>query len=204
MPSMSTIESLFCRSVPWEAVTGRWVLPWALQNVQPRGRVLEIGGGGGAMAAQILATSPDDVEVTVTDFDPVMVATAADRLRRFGDRAHAQVADATALPFEDGGFDTVVTFIMLHHVVDWEQALGEAVRVLAPGGMLVGYDLLGSAPARLLHHLEGAPHRFINRDELRPHLASLPLIDIKVGENTVLTRFQARAVSTQSSYQTII
>lgn len=192
MPSMSTIESWFCRSTPWEAATGRWVLPWALQGVSPRGRVLEIGGGGGAMAAQILTASPGDVEVTVTDFDPVMVAAAADRLQGFGDRAHAQVADATALPFDDGTFDTVVSLIMLHHVVDWERALAEAARVLAPGGTLVGYDLLGSAPARLLHHLEGAPHRFITRGELHPHLASLPLADVTVRENPIITRFRAR------------
>ncbi len=64
--------------------------------------------------------------------------------------------------------------------------------MLAPGGMLVGYDLLGSAPARLLHRLEGAPHRFITRGELRPRLASLPLTDITVRENTTLTRFRAR------------
>ena len=192
MPSMSTIESWFCRSTPWEAATGRWVLPWALQGVRPRGRVLEIGGGGGAMAAQILTAGPGDVEVTVTDFDPVMVAAAADRLQGFGARAHARVADATALPFDDGSFDTVVSFIMLHHVVDWERALAEAARVLAPGGTLVGYDLLGSAPARLLHHLEGAPHRFITRGELHPHLTCLPLADITVRENPIITRFRAR------------
>ena len=91
MPSMSTIESLFCRSTPWEAATGRWVLPWALQGVLPRGRVLEIGGGGGAMATQILTTSPGDVEVTVTDFDPVMVATSGARL--LDDAAHVALRE---------------------------------------------------------------------------------------------------------------
>ncbi|MDP0400533.1 class I SAM-dependent methyltransferase [Tsukamurella strandjordii] len=193
MPSMSTIESLFCRSAPWEAATRRWVLPWALQGVRPTGRVLEIGGGGGAMAAQLLAASTpaDRLQLTVTDFDPVMVGAAQDRLQRFGGRAHAEVADATALPFGDGEFDTVVSFIMLHHVVAWEQALREAVRVLRPGGTLVGYDLLGTAPARILHRLEGAPHRFIDRGQLRPHLAGLPLRDLTVRENVALTRFRA-------------
>lgn len=85
------------------------------------------------MTEQILTTNPDElVDVTVTDFDPVMVAAASDRLQGFGARAHAQVADATALPFEDGSFDTVVSFIMLHHVIDWERALAEAPECSRP------------------------------------------------------------------------
>jgi ubiquinone/menaquinone biosynthesis C-methylase UbiE len=99
------------------------------------------------MAAQLLAASApaDQVQLTVTDFDPVMVAAAQDRLQRFGDRAQARVADAAALPFGDDEFDTVVSFIMLHHVVDWEQALREGAcqmvcvsgEVQLPGGNLV-------------------------------------------------------------------
>ena len=30
---------------------------------------------------------------------------------------------------------------MFHHVPDWARAVGEAMRVLRPGGTLVGYDL---------------------------------------------------------------
>lgn len=40
---------------------------------------------------------------------------------------------------------------MLDHVGAWEKALAEAVRVLRPGGPLLGYDLLDTAPTRLLH-----------------------------------------------------
>ena len=193
MPSMSQVEALFCRSAPWETATSRWVLPWALQGVQPNGALLEIGGGGGAMAAHILAASPEPqtTTITVTDFDPRMVTAAQDRLRAFGDRAHTRVADATALPFADGQFDMVVSFIMLHHVVDWEQALAEAVRVLKPGGVLVGYDLPNTPPARILHRLEGAPHRFIKPGQLLPELKKLPLTETSVQENVLLAKFRA-------------
>lgn len=70
-----------------------------------------------------------------------------------------QHADATSLPLVDESFDFVFSFIMLHHVIEWERALGEAARVLKPGGRLVVYDLLNTAPMRFLHQAEGAGFR---------------------------------------------
>jgi SAM-dependent methyltransferase len=74
-----------------------FVLPWAPQGAHPAGDVLEIGAGGGAMAAELLATHPD-IRMTVTDFDPEMVSAADERLARFADRITTQPADATSLP----------------------------------------------------------------------------------------------------------
>ena len=62
-----------------------------------------------------------------------------------------QRADAAALPFPDGRFDLVMSAAMLHHVIEWDKALAEAVRVLRPGGKLVGYDMLNTGPIRLIH-----------------------------------------------------
>lgn len=180
MPAMSRVERALCQSAPWRFFAARVVLPWALQRARPERRVLEIGGGSGAMAAALLQQYPQ-VSLTVTDVDPAMVDTARRRLTAFGPRAEVRQADATALPFDDGSFETVVTFIMLHHVGAWEQALREASRVLAPGGTLVGYDLLATPPMRVLHHLEGAPHRFIPRTELNSLLRSLPSTTSRYG-----------------------
>ncbi|WP_243709822.1 class I SAM-dependent methyltransferase [Mycobacterium marinum] len=187
---MSRIESAFCRSAPWRVATRRLVLPWALQGIEPVGEVLEIGAGSGAMAAEVLLAQPD-IRITVTDYDDAMVAAAAQRLAPFGARATARQADATALPFGDNTFDTVLTFIMLHHTVHWEQALAEAVRVLAPGGTLIGYDLLSLWPTRTLHRLEGAPHRLIRRGELQPVLRQLPLNALRLRQHRLLVRFTA-------------
>ena len=103
------------------------------------------------MAAELLARY-DETNMTVTDFDPEMVDAASTRLAEFGDRVTVRQADATALPFPDGSFDAVLSWVMLHHTVEWDTALAEAVRVLRPGGHVVGYDLLSTAPLRLLHH----------------------------------------------------
>src|SRR5437763_15981152 len=98
MPAMSPFEAAFCRSAPWRLFARRLVLPWALQGVRPRGHVLEIGAGSGAMAAEVLSMF-EDVDMCVTDFDDAMVAVAVERLAPFGSRGECRQADATSLPF---------------------------------------------------------------------------------------------------------
>jgi ubiquinone/menaquinone biosynthesis C-methylase UbiE len=171
MPAMSPVEVFLCRNPLWRAVAGKVVLPWSLQGYEPVGEVLEIGAGSGAMAAELLSRS-GTVAMTVTDFDPGMVGAATARLARFGDRATARQADATALPFPEGSFDAVLSWIMLHHTVEWEKALAESVRVLRPGGHVVAYDLLSSGPTRRLHR-DRSTHRTLRLGELRGVVAEL-------------------------------
>ncbi|MDP9094052.1 MAG: class I SAM-dependent methyltransferase [Actinomycetota bacterium] len=154
MPIMPPGERVFCRTAVWGGFARRVVLPWAVRGQSLTGEALELGGGGGAMAAGLLDRFPG-VSLTVADLDPVMVAATAARLRRFGDRARVTVGDATALPFEEASFDVVLSFLMLHHVGAWEAAVGEAVRVLRPGGRFLGYDLLHTAFSRGIHHVDG-------------------------------------------------
>jgi ubiquinone/menaquinone biosynthesis C-methylase UbiE len=76
-----------------------------------------------------------------------MVGAAARRLARYGNRASATEANATTLPFAADTFDVALSFLMLHHVGKWEAALHELVRVVRPGGRVIGCDV--------------AKHRFI-------------------------------------------
>ncbi|HEX8003629.1 MAG TPA: class I SAM-dependent methyltransferase [Mycobacteriales bacterium] len=163
---MSRGEAVFCRSAPWRAFAARVVLPWATRGATPRGEVLEVGAGSGAMAEAMLRRWPD-VRVTATDVDPDMVAAAAARLP---ERGTAEVADATALPFADGSFDAVVSFLMLHHTIRWEDVVAECARVLRPGGVLLGYDLLDTRTARVIHRVDGSPHRLLSQGALRMEL----------------------------------
>ena len=146
MPTMSRFEAAFCRSGLWRRAARRVVLPWALQGAHPAGDVLEIGAGSGAMAAELLIAHPE-VRMTVTDFDAEMVAAAEKRLACFTGRTSTRQADATALPFDDDSFDFALSWIMLHHTVEWEKALAEAVRVTRPGGHVVTDAAFAHAPA---------------------------------------------------------
>ncbi len=145
------------------------------------------------MAAELLRRYPD-VRITATDFDPAMVELAGETLRPFRERATVRQADATSLPFEAEIFDCVLSFIMLHHVGRWEDALADSARVLRAGGLLAVYDLVESAVTRALHRL-GPSHgeRLVGLDELEPLLARLPLTQIDVTPSIgLLVRFSAR------------
>jgi ubiquinone/menaquinone biosynthesis C-methylase UbiE len=195
MPEMSRFAQVMCRSAPWRLFAGRVVLPWALQRRELRGDVLEIGCGSGAMAAEILRRFPD-VRLIATDYDQSMVDVATRSLAPFGPRAEAQQADATKLPFDDASFDAALSFIMLHHVVDWEQAFAELLRVLRPGGVLVGYDLMGDRGGQLLH---GREHdvRLMRRAALERRLDDLPVqqVAIRPSFGGTVARFVAQRTS---------
>jgi SAM-dependent methyltransferase len=192
MPAMSAIESAFCRSAPWQVFARRVMLPWALDGRALRGDVLEIGGGSGAMA---LATARrfGQARITVTDVDPDMVFAAQ---RRLGStpNAEATLADVTGLPFGDASFDAVTSYLMLHHVLAWEQAIAEAYRVLRPGGIFVGYDITDSGAARLVHRLDRSPHRLVDPQALSRRLADLGFADahVRTAGQGVAMRFAAR------------
>ena len=191
MPVMSAIEGAFCRSAPWRVFARRSVVPWALDGQRPAGEVLEIGGGSGAMADAVARRFPE-VRLTVTDVDPVMVDSAEERLRRHP-HVRVQHADVTALPFAADSFDVVTSYLMLHHVIDWREALAEVARVAVPGGTILGYDLTDTRLARLVHRVDGSPHRILAPDELRDGLAASGLVDVAVrlSARAHLMRFRA-------------
>ena len=191
MPVMSLIEGAFCRSAPWGALARRTVLPWALGGAELTGEVLEIGGGSGAMADGIAQLFPD-VRLTVTDIDDDMVASARRRLAEHGN-VIVQPADVSALPFGDASFDLVTSYLMLHHVIAWRQALAEAARVLRPGGVFLGYDLTNTRVARLIHRLDGSPHLLLSPEGLRTGLdeAGFESLEVRTSGAGHLMRFRA-------------
>lgn len=94
------------------------------------GRVLEVGCGTGAMfqyygpEARVEAIEPE------ADF----LSLATERAARAPDKIRAVAGDGMRVDFADGTFDAVVFGLVLCSVPSVERVLGEAFRVLRPGG----------------------------------------------------------------------
>jgi ubiquinone/menaquinone biosynthesis C-methylase UbiE len=167
MPVMSRSERAFCCGAVWRSSSAAIARELRAQRL---GRdVLEIGAGSGSVAQQLLSRNPNLAWVAI-DIDPHMTRAAGTRLLGFPN-ASVQTADATAMPFPDGSFDSVVSCLMLHHIIDWERAVAEVARVLRPGGTFLGYDLVHTPLAGLFHRLDGSPHRLIVPDDFRAECA---------------------------------
>jgi ubiquinone/menaquinone biosynthesis C-methylase UbiE len=75
--------------------------------------------------------------------------------------------DVTDLPYQDGEFDAVFNFAVLHHVPDWRAGLREIARVLTTGGRLFSQDHDVANHDWLSRHLfDHPPDRFTNAEFL--------------------------------------
>lgn len=116
------------------------------------GRVVDVACGTGNLLP-LIADCAGRVEChAAVDFSPEMLRAA----RRKGDetepRAGFTAADALALPFRTGSFDTAASASALHYWTDPGAGLGEIRRVLRPGGRLLLLDWWRDPPSmRLLN-----------------------------------------------------
>ena len=95
-------------------------------------QLLECGSGIGLLQAVALT---DGIQAFGIEPDALNCDVSQAVLRSYG-VAVAQVSQAFGerLPFADGTFDIVCSFLVLEHVRDPQLVLTEAVRVLKPGG----------------------------------------------------------------------
>ena len=103
-------------------------------------RLADIGGGTGNYA---LALKREGWQPVVIDRSSAMLSRAAAK------GLETLEADAQCLELGDETFDAVMMISMLHHVEDRGAALGEARRILRPGGRLVLMGFTGEDAAAL-------------------------------------------------------
>jgi SAM-dependent methyltransferase len=133
----------------WAAHLHEDVLPVVAGGVDLGDDLLEIGPGPGAASEWLRHRVK---RLVALELDP---AAAAALKQRF-DQTNVEpvVGDATAIDYPDGSFDSVGMFTMLHHVPTaalQNAILAEALRVLRPGGTLIGSDSLPSDGLHQFH-----------------------------------------------------
>jgi tRNA (cmo5U34)-methyltransferase len=118
------------------------LLPFeSTQSIQ----VLDLGGGYGEFARQVLEVFPNS-SVVLHDFSVPMIDAARERLARFGARVDYRISDLSRSGWSDdlgGPFDAVVSSIAIHNLrepVLIRDVYREVATVVAPGGAFLNLD----------------------------------------------------------------
>lgn len=98
-------------------------------------RVLEVGVGAGTDHLQWARAGAECHGVDLTD---AAIEVTRQRLAMYGFRSNLQRTDAEVLPFDDGYFDVVYSWGVIHHSEHPELILNEIHRVLKPSGRFLG------------------------------------------------------------------
>ena len=113
--------------------------PGTIRHLEERGvtkgwQCLEVGGGGGSIAAWLGERVGPSGRVVATDIDPRFLETL--KLPNVEVRRHNIVTD----PLPDATFDLVHARLVLVHLVEWEKVLRKLVAALKPGGWLIAEE----------------------------------------------------------------
>jgi len=111
-------------------------LVWGLHLPQ-NAQVLDVAGGTGDIAFRLAEAYPHlNLTITVCDLTPAMVEIGRDRAIDRGILQGVEwvCGNAEHLPFPDCSVDLYTIVYGLRNVTDIDRALGEAFRVLKPGG----------------------------------------------------------------------
>lgn len=103
------------------------------------GKFLDVASGSGDIAFKIIQRAKDkniDPDLTLSDINQSMLEHAKDKLINQGlfKNISFQLANAENLPFADAMFDYYTIAFGLRNCSDFSKVIGEAYRVLKPGG----------------------------------------------------------------------
>ncbi len=137
---------------PYEAAGSEavFVKQWdrliARLDTAPDGVLIEIGCGKGHFLRHLRATMRGRRRLVGIDLSRAVLSLPPAGL----DGARA---DGEWLPFRDASASCVLYDGALHHMIDYADALAEAIRVLAPGGLLVIFEPMTSRFSQLAHRI---------------------------------------------------
>jgi len=111
----------------------------ALLRLMPPMTIADLGAGDGTFA---LLLSPRAARVIAVDSSAKMLEVGRETAVRHGiENVSFRLGDMEEVPIDDGAVDLVFFSQSLHHALHPERAVGEAARILRPGGRIAILDL---------------------------------------------------------------
>jgi ubiquinone/menaquinone biosynthesis C-methylase UbiE len=174
----------------WSRMVGRIFLDWLSL---PAGlKWLDVGCGTGAFT-EVIQQVCNPSEIVAIDPSAAQVSYATSR--KTADLVQFKVADARAMPFENGRFDVAASALVLNFIPDREKAVAEMRRVVRAGGAVAAYvwDFAGDrGTAQHLHfaitELEGPGYRAGGLNTESTEQNSLKALFENAGLTGVVTR----------------
>jgi ubiquinone/menaquinone biosynthesis C-methylase UbiE len=168
----------------------------SLAEVPAGSSILDVPCGGGVAFRGLKPDAP--VRYVAADVSPIMLDHARVVARRLGlDQIEFVQTSVSTMPFADDTFDFCVCFNGLHCFDDPNAAIAELVRVLRPGGRLLGTVVVSDHGG-----LSSKAIRFFQRtdqfgsvpteDGLRTWFADAGLQDVEVGREGAWASFSGR------------
>ena len=149
-------------------------LEFALKDLKKiKGKILEVGCGGGGMVKAIKFYRPD-LKVIGVDISKKAISEA----KKDPHRVNFFLADAYNLPFRDKSFEAVLMFDFLEHLDDPLKSLAEVYRVLKPKGIFSSFTPI-EGNIFCIHGLAKRVFGFIPKEEYGGHIQQYTLSELR-------------------------
>ena len=140
-----SVEASYYRALPVQDLSGRFSKDWKIRAASFRAltkalsansTILDLGAGNGWLSNQLTLAGH-----TVCAVDLLVNAEDGLGAWKYYESTFTPIqAEFVALPIPDSSVDVVIFNASLHYSENYEQTLGESLRVLRPDGMLVIMD----------------------------------------------------------------
>src|SRR5205814_5754113 len=174
--------------------------PTALAQLNPGEVVLDLGSGGGIdvlLSAKRVGPTGHAYGLDMTD---EMLALARENQRKSGvANVEFLKGEIENIPLPDASVDVVISNCVINLSADKRRVLGEAFRVLRPGGRFAVSDVVvrGEIPAAVRRSMElwvGCVAGALEEQEYRRLLADAGFVDVGVEPTRIYEFADARAV----------